>query len=166
MLWFANGAEDAHEVPTFERNRSHNYVAEEIRAVREAVGGLEIANFAKHEFKGTGARDFLNHILAGYMPKPGRLALTPMLTPKGKLYGDLTVACLAEDHFMLFGSGAMQEAHRRWFEKDLPADLAYANVSDDWHGIALSGPKSRELLARIIREDVSAKALKLSLIHI
>ena len=61
---------------------------------------------------------------------------------------------------MLFGSGAMQEAHRRWFEKDLPADVAYANVSDDWHGIALSGPKSRELLARIIREDVSAKALK------
>ena len=160
VLWFANGAEDAHEVPTFERNRSHNYVAEEIRAVREAVGGLEIANFAKHEFKGTGARDFLNHILAGYVPKPGRLALTPMLTPKGKLYGDLTVACLAEDHFMLFGSGAMQEAHRRWFEKDLPADLAYANVSDDWHGIALSGPKSRELLARIKREDVSAKGLK------
>ena len=160
VLWFANGAEDAHEVPTFERNRSHNYVAQEIRAVREAVGGLEIANFAKHEFKGTGARDFLNHILAGYMPKPGRLALTPMLTPKGKLYGDLTVACLAEDHFMLFGSGAMQEAHRRWFEKDLPADVAYANVSDDWHGIALSGPKSRELLARITRDDVSAEALK------
>ena len=106
VLWFADGPEDAHEVPTFERNRSHNYVTEEIRAVREAVGGLEIANFAKHEFKGTGARDFLNHILAGYVPKPGRLALTPMLTPKGKLYGDLTVACLAEDHFMLFGSGA------------------------------------------------------------
>ena len=45
-----------------------------------------------------------------------------MLTEAGKLYGDLTVACLAEDHFMLFGSGAMQEAHRRWFEKDLPGD--------------------------------------------
>ena len=61
---------------------------------------------------------------------------------------------------MLFGSGAMQEAHRRWFEKDLPAGIAYANVSDDWHGIALSGPKSRELLARITRDDVSAEALK------
>ena len=83
-----------------------------------------------------------------------------MLTPKGKLAGDLTVACLAEDHFMLFGSGAMQEAHRRWFEKDLPDGISYTNVSDDWHGIALSGPKSRELLARITREDVSADALK------
>ncbi len=159
-LWFADNAEDAHETPTFERNRSHDYVAREVKAVQEAVGGIEIANFAKHEFKGAGARDYLNRTLAGYVPKPGRLALTPMLTEKGRLYGDLTVACLGDDHFMLFGSGAMQDAHRRWFEKDLPADVSYANVSDDWHGIALSGPKSRELLARITRDDVSADALK------
>ncbi len=159
-LWFADGPEDAHEEPTFERNRSFDYVKREVEAVQQAVGGIEIANFAKHEFKGAGARDYLNKTLAGYVPKPGRLTLTPMLTEKGRLYGDLTVACLAEDHFMLFGSGAMQEAHRRWFEKDLPADVSYTNVSDDWHGIALSGPKSRELLARITRDDVSAEAFK------
>ncbi|MEP1730288.1 MAG: FAD-dependent oxidoreductase [Sulfitobacter pontiacus] len=158
--WFADGPEDAHEDPTFERNRSFEYVKREVEAVQNAVGGIEIANFAKHEFKGEGAREYLNRTLAGYVPKPGRLTLTPMLTPKGKLYGDLTVACLADDHFMLFGSGTMQDAHRRWFEKDLPDDVSYANVSDDWHGVALSGPKSRELLARITREDVSAEAMK------
>lgn len=159
-LWFADGPKDAHEEPTFERNRSHDYVAREVKAVREAVGGIEIANFAKHEFKGEGARAYLDAVLAGYVPKPGRLALTPMLTPMGRLYGDLTVACLAEDHFMLFGSGTMQEAHRRWFEKDLPEDVSYANVSDDWHGIAVSGPKSRDLLQRITREDVSAESFR------
>lgn len=159
-LWFADGPADAHETPTFERNRSHDYVAREIKAVQEAVGGIEIANFAKHEFKGAGARAHLDHILAGYVPKPGRLTLTPMLTPKGKLYGDLTVACLSDEHFVLFGSGAMQEAHRRWFEASTPCNVTYANVSDDWHGIALSGPKSRDLLARITREDVSAQAFK------
>ena len=159
-LWFADGPEDAHEEPTFERNRSFDYVAREVQAVQEAVGGIEIANFAKHAFKGVGARAYLDTILAGYVPKPGRLTLTPILTPKGRLYGDLTVACLSEDNFMLFGSGAMQEAHRRWFEKDLPADVGYANVSDDWHGIALSGPKSRELLQRITRDDVSAEAFR------
>lgn len=159
-LWFADGPNDAYEEPTFERNRSHDYVAREVEAVRNAVGGIEIANFAKHEFKGAGARAYLNRILAGYVPKPGRLTLTPMLTPKGKLYGDLTVACLAEDHFMLFGSGAVQEAHRRWFEKDLPDDVTYRNASDDWHGVAISGPKSRELLARITRDDVTADAFK------
>jgi len=159
-LWFADNPEDAWETPSFERNRSHDYVAREVKAVREAVGGIEIANFAKHEFKGVGARGFLNKTLAGFIPKQGRITLTPMLTPNGKLYGDLTVACLAEDHFMLFGSGAMQDAHRRWFEKDLPADVVYKNVSDDWHGVSLSGPQSRELLSRLTRDDVSADALK------
>ena len=159
-LWFADGREDAHEVPSFERNRSHDYVAREVKAVQEAVGGIEIANFAKHEFKGPGARAYLDKTLAGYVPKTGRLTLTPMLTPKGKLYGDLTVACLGEEHFMLFGSGAMQDAHSRWFNKDLPDDVSYENVSDDWHGIALSGPKSRALLERICRDDVSAEGFK------
>ena len=158
--WFADGPDDAHENPTFERNRSFAYVKREVEAVQTAVGGIEIANFAKHEFKGAGARAYLDRTLAGYIPKPGRLTLTPMLTPKGKLYGDLTVACLAEGHFMLFGSGAMQEAHSRWFQKDLPTDVSYANVSDDWHGIALSGPKSRQLLARITRDDMGAEAFK------
>ena len=158
--WFADGPDDAHENPTFERNRSFAYVKREVEAVQTAVGGIEIANFAKHEFKGAGARAYLDRTLAGYIPKPGRLTLTPMLTPKGKLYGDLTVACLAEDHFMLFGSGAMQESHSRWFQKDLPTDVSYANVSNDWHGIALSGPKSRQLLARITRDDMGAEAFK------
>ena len=160
-LWFADGPDDAHEEPTFLRSRAHDYVAREVKAVREAVGCVEIANFAKHEFRGEGARAFLDHILAGRVPKPGRLSLTPMLTPKGKLYGDLTIACLAEDHFMLFGSGAMQEAHRRWFEQRLPEiGVGYVNLSDALHGIAISGPKSRELLQRICRDDVSAEAMR------
>ena len=107
---------------------------------------MEIANFAKHEFRGAGARAFLDRVMAGFVPKPGRVSLSPMLTPKGKLYGDMTVACLSENHFMLFGSGVMQEAHRRWFEAQVPDDVGYANVSDDWHGIGLSGPRSRDRL--------------------
>ena len=160
-LWFADGPADAHEQPTFNRSRAHAYVAREVKAVREAVGAIEIANYAKHEFKGPGARAYLDKILAGRLPKQGRLALTPMLTPKGKLYGDLTVACLGDEHFMLFGSGAMQEAHRRWFEKHLPASgVAYRNMTDDLHGIGISGPRSRELLSRLMREDLSNDALK------
>lgn len=160
-LWFADGPEDAHEEPSFARNRSHDYVAAEVKAVRSAVGAIEIANFAKHDVRGAGALAWLDHLLAGRMPKPGRISLTPLLTPKGKLYGDLTVACLNEEHFMLFGSGAMQEAHRRWFEEHLPdTGVTYANRSDDFHGIALSGPNSRELLARITRDNVSAEAIR------
>jgi dimethylglycine dehydrogenase len=164
-LWFAGDPENAHEEPSFRRSRAHDYVASEIRAVREAVGAIEVANFAKHRFTGSGARQFLNYVLAGFIPKPGRITLTPMLTPKGKLYGDLTVACLSEECFMLFGSGAAQEMHRRWFEAKLESrvgegEVAYANVSNAYHGIGLSGPQSRKLLQEICREDVSSDVLK------
>jgi dimethylglycine dehydrogenase len=160
-LWFADGPQDAHEEPTFGRNRSHPYVADEVRAVRERVGAIEIANFGKHEVRGPGALAFLGRMLAGHLPAPGRVALSPMLTPKGRLYGDLTVSCLAEDHFLLLGSGAAQEMHRRWFESHLPyTGVAYRNASDALHGFALSGPLSRRLLQRITRDDVSAAGLK------
>ena len=161
VLWFANDPEDAHEEPTFKRSRAHDYIAAEVKAVREAVGAIEIANFAKHEITGPGAREFLDYVVAGRVPKPGRLALTPLLTPKGKLYGDLTVACLDEETFMLLGSGAAQEMHRRWFESHLPdTGVSYKNRSDDFHGMAISGPNSRELLSRICRDDVSSEAFK------
>ncbi|WP_370212678.1 FAD-dependent oxidoreductase [Roseovarius sp.] len=160
VLWFADGPEDAWEDPTFERNRSHDYVAGEVGAVRHAVGGIELANFAKHEIRGPGARAWLDRTMAGYIPKPGRITLTPMLTDKGRLYGDLTVACLAEDHFMLFGSGTMQEAHSRFFARTLPEGVRHENQTGDWHGIGIAGPNARELLARITRDDVSAEAFK------
>ena len=155
-LWFAKDSQDAFEKPTFKRSRSHSYVGLEVAAVRSKVGVSEIANFSKHEFKGTNARNFLNFLLAGTIPKPGRIALNPMLTEKGKLYGDLTVACLNEEKFMIFGSGAVQEMHRRWFEKYLPEiGVSYKNKSDEYHGLAISGPKSRELMSKICRDDVS-----------
>ena len=160
VLWFADSPEDAWEDPTFERNRSHDYVAKEVAAVRNGVGGIELANFAKHEIKGKGARAWLDRTMAGFIPKPGRMTLTPMLTEKGRLCGDLTVACLAEDHFMLFGSGAMQDAHSRFFARTLPDDVHHRNQTGDWHGIGLAGPKSRALLSRITRDDVSAESFR------
>ena len=160
-LWFAKDKKDAYEEPTFKRSRCHDYVASEVAAVRNAVGFSDIANFSKHEFTGKGARKYLDNVLAGRIPKPGRINLNPMLTKKGKLYGDLTVACLSEEKFMIFGSGAVQEMQRRWFDTFLPeSGVTYRNRSDEDHGLAISGPNSRELMKRISREDVSNEGFK------
>ncbi len=162
-LWFADSKELAYEEPSFRRSNAFLNVADEVKAVRENVGAIEIANFAKHEFVGVDAGLFLDLVLANSLPKPGRLKLTPMLSEKGKLLGDLTVACLAKDRFIVFGSGAAQEMHRRWFEKQLDAtgmQVAYRNRSDEFHGMAIAGPKSRDLLANLTRDDVSAEAFK------
>ena len=162
VLWFASSPEDAYEEPTFHRSRSHEYVAKEVEAVRASVGASEVANFANHKFTGKGAKAFLNKVLAGRIPRPGRVNLTPMLLESGKLNGDLTVACIDDETYYLFGSSVAQNMHLRWFEMHLEGvqDVVYKNMTDDFHGIAISGPNSRELLTRLTREDVSSEAFK------
>ena len=162
VLWFADSPQNARETPTLRRSNAFEFVAAEVRAVREAVGAVEIANFAQHAFCGAGAEAFLDTMLAANLPAHGRLALTPLLTAKGRLYGDLSVARLGDDSFLLFGSGAAQEMHRRWFEEHLPEDgsVHYHNASDQWHGIAISGPRARTLLSRITHGDVSESGLR------
>ena len=57
---------------------------------------------------------------------------------------------------MVFGSGAAQEMHRRWFENHLNKfKVQYKNRSDEFHGISIAGPNSRKVLEKIVREDVS-----------
>lgn len=162
VLWHAGAKQNAHETPTLRRSNAFPFVAEEVRAVRERVGAIEIANFAQHEFRGAGARAFLDTLLAAKLPQPGRLALTPMLSASGRLRGDLSVACVDDETFLLIGSGAAQEMHRRWFESHLHGarDVHYRNASDEYHGIGIAGPNARELLSRITREDVSNDALR------
>ena len=119
-LWFAPEGAPPHEVPTFRRSNAHEPVGRECRAVREGVGILEIANYGKHEVTGPGAEAWLDRLLAGRLPLRGRIALSPMLSPKGRLMGDLTVARLGPERFMIVGSGAAERFHLRWFEAHLP----------------------------------------------
>ncbi|MDJ0955633.1 MAG: FAD-dependent oxidoreductase [Arenicellales bacterium] len=161
VLWFAPEGVEPFETPTFRRSNAFEHVAAEVQCVRENLGAIEIANFAKHEVKGPGAAVFLDNVFANHLPKPGRMLLSPIMTAKGKLYGDLTIACIDEETYYILGSGAAQEMHRRWFEKHLPeSGVSYRNKSDELHGIAIAGPRSRELLSRLTREDVSDDAFK------
>jgi dimethylglycine dehydrogenase len=161
VLWFAPSVADAKETPTYRRSNAFPHVAAECRAVRGALGAIEIANYSKHHVSGSGARRWLDRMLAGRLPKPGRLALTPMLTPNGKLIGDLTVGCLDEERFYVFGSYSAQDMHRRWFEQHLPEDgVHYRNATAELHGLAIAGPRSRELLQRLTRSDVGDSALR------
>ena len=49
----------------------------------------------------------------------------------------------------------MQDAHRRWFESNFQM-MCLMPMSHEWHGIALSGPKSRTLLADLMRDDIAS----------
>jgi dimethylglycine dehydrogenase len=54
--------------------------------------------------------------MAGRVPGPGRLSLSPMLAPSGRIMGDFTISCLAEDDFRLTASYGAQDFHMRWFD--------------------------------------------------
>ena len=161
-LWFAPPGEKAEDVVSFHRSNDFGPIGAECRAVREAVGVTEIANFAKYRIRGAGAEAWLLHMMTNTMPKAGRLILTPMLNPQGKLIGDFTVAKLAEGDFMMWGSSQAQIYHMRWFEQHLPTDgsVQIEALGMKMIGLSIAGPKSREVLAGLTDEDVSNAAFK------
>jgi dimethylglycine dehydrogenase len=158
-LFIAPEGSLAQETPTLRRSNAFEPVALECRAVREAVGILDSSSFAKYEITGSKCAQWLDGLLAGRMPAVGRIRLAPMLSPQGRLMGDLTLMRVAEDHFMIFGSGYLQTWHMRWFEEHLPSQGVWIrNVSDELAGISLAGPRARELLARVCLDDVGREA--------
>ena len=158
-LWFAPPGTIAEEEVTYRRSNAHGPVAAECRAVRNAVGLLEIATFARYEVSGAGSGEWLDYILANRVPREARLALSPMLNDKGRLIGDFTVTNAGRDRYFVFGSGIAEQYHLRWFESRLPAaGVAVRSLRDDLLGFAIAGPASRELLGRLASADVSPAA--------
>ena len=153
--YFAQGDEPTFEQPTFRRSNAFDATAREVHAVRNAVGINEVQNFGKFAVSGRGARAWLDRIMAGRIPNVGRMSLTPMLSPKGRLLGDFTVSCLAEDHFQLTASYGAQDVHYRWFMNNLDDDVRVRNVSDRRTGFQIAGLNARDLLAACTRDDVS-----------
>ncbi|MCP5323898.1 MAG: FAD-dependent oxidoreductase [Rhodobacteraceae bacterium] len=158
--YFALPGEPRYETPSFKRSNAWEATRQEVMAVREAVGINEVQNFGKFRVTGANARAWLDRIMAGAIPKPGRLSLTPMLSPKGKIIGDFTVTCLSETEFQITGSYGAQDQHLRWFEANLDAGVSVENVSDRVTGFQIAGPNARELLARVTRADVSGAAFR------
>jgi dimethylglycine dehydrogenase len=159
-LWFAPSKAEARDDFSFRRSNDFSHVAAEVKAVREAVGLLEIANFAKYEVTGAGAEAFLDRILPNRLPAVGRMVLTPMLNPAGRLIGDFTVGRLAEDRYIIFGSGLAEAYHMRWFLAEAPAGVSIRCHGLDLVGFQIAGPKSRDVLAGLAGRDVSAAAFK------
>jgi len=161
-LWFAPQGLAPTETPTYRRSEAFPFVRAECRAVRSAVGVYETTNYGKYEVSGRGARAWLDRVFACRIPRPGRVGLAPMLSPAGRIIGDLSMACLAEDRYMIVGSGFAEEFHLRWFwQADPPADVFVRSTASTLAGLSIAGPKSRELVQRLVRDDLSRSAFKL-----
>ncbi|TIP76087.1 MAG: FAD-dependent oxidoreductase [Mesorhizobium sp.] len=161
-LWFAPKGMEPKDIVSFHRSNDFGPIGEEVRATREKVGVTEIANFAKYEVSGPGSEDFLNRLMTNRMPKTGRIVLTPMLNEFGRLIGDFTIAKAGEQRFMIWSSSAAQKYHMRWFEKHLPKDgsVRIHRFDQTLVGLSIAGPKSRDLLQKLVDVDISTKAFR------
>ncbi len=152
--YFALGDDARYETPSFRRSNAWEATAREVKAVREAVGINETHNFGKYLVTGANARAWLDRVMAGRVPKVGRMSLTPMLSHKGRLIGDFTISCLGEEAFQLTASYGAQAFHMRWFEQNEMEHVTVENVSDKLTGFQIAGPKARDVLAACTRYDV------------
>ena len=146
------------ETPTLRRSNAFPLVAEECRAVREQVGLLDISGFSRFEVTGSDTRAWLDRVMAGRLPSPGRVALAPMLGPDGRLKGDLTVFNWGDGVWWIMGSYYLREWHMRWFTDHVDPhedDVRITDISDSTVGFSLSGPNSRKVLESLTHEDIT-----------
>ena len=151
------------EAPTLRRSNAFPIVAEECEAVRKRVGLVDISGFSRFEVSGSGAREWLDRIMASRLPAPGRAKLAPMLAPNGRLKGDLTVFNWGDGRWWIMGSYYLRQWHMRWFSDWIATleagDVSVRDISDATVGFALSGPRSRDVLAKLTHQDISNEAL-------
>ena len=153
--YFAQGTEPAYETPSFRRSDAFDATGREVRGVRGGVGINEVHNFGKYRVSGPRARAWLDRIMAGRIPAPGRLSLSPMLSPQGRLIGDFTISCIGESEFQITASYGAQAYHMRWFLKHREDGVSIENISDKRTGFQIAGPRAREVLAACTRTDLS-----------
>lgn len=160
-LWFAPDGVERRETPTYRRSNAFEHVRAECHAVRTSVGLYETSNYAKYEITGKGARQWLDRIFACRIPKPGRMAIAPMLSPRGRIIGDLSIACLAEDRYLIVGSGFAEAFHMRWFSRSNPPDDVFVrSACSTLTGFAISGPNARSVIQKLVDDDMSNDRFK------
>ena len=153
-LYFAP-SDEFEEKLTLKRSNAHEIVAEECKSIREGVALLDITGFSRFEVKGENAEAWLDKIFATKLPKPGRARLAVMLSPTGKLKGDLTLLNWGDGTFWIMGSYYLRAWHMRWFNDQIQDGVSVRDLGDDICGFALIGPNSHFILQKVAEGDVS-----------
>jgi dimethylglycine dehydrogenase len=147
------------EVPTLKRSNAFDIIGEECRLTREGVGIVDTSGFSRFEVTGPNAENWLDRLVASRLPKPGRCRLAPMLSPSGRLKGDLTLFNWGGEGWWIMGSYYLRQWHMRWFLDHLEDGVSVRDISDATVGFALTGPRSRAFIESLSQRDLSNSVL-------
>ena len=110
----------------------------------------DLTSFSKYLLQGPDAESALQHLCANDVAvPPGTTVYTGLLNARGTYESDLTVARLGADRFLLVTGTAQTTRDADWIGRHLPKGAVLTDVTADYAVIAVMGPRSRELLARL-----------------
>ncbi len=148
---------------SFRRSRWFEAVRREVDNVTNNVGVLDMTAFAKCRISGPGAEAFLDGFVANTLPKSvGGLSLAHALNRNGGVHSEFTIRREAADSFYLVSAGALQRLDHDYIRRYLPRDgsVQFTPLTGAMGVLVLAGPKSRELLSRVCRADLSNEAFR------
>jgi dimethylglycine dehydrogenase len=103
----------------------------------------------------------LNRVCANQIPrKTGGIALVHLLSPAGRIQGEMTVSRLADDRFYALSAAAAELRDLDFLRQSAKPGEAVSieNVTENRGVLVLSGPRSRELLQPLTDADLGNEA--------
>ena len=159
--WFAPEGVKAEDHWSFRRSDWFDHVGAEVKNVTENCGLLDMSAFAKCRIEGPGAEAFLEQVIANKLPrKAGRLILAHALAPRGGVHSEFTIMRESDDSFYIVSAGATQRLDHDWLKKHMPDDrsVSFTDLTNSMGVLVLAGPKSRDVLQKLTRTDLSSSA--------
>jgi aminomethyltransferase len=132
---------------------------DEHRAVREASGVFDVSHMRVVDIEGTGAREFLRHLLANDVAKlkqPGRALYSCMLNPDGGVIDDLIVYFREGQGYRIVVNAATAEgdvAHMRGFSGGRQVEVV---ARPGLALLAVQGPEAVAKVAPLLPDDLRA----------
>ncbi len=146
---------------SFRRSNYFEHVGNECRHVMEKVGLQDMSAFAKCRISGPGAESWLDGLLTNAVPKKiGRVTLSYLLTARGGVRSEFTVYKEGPQSYYLVSAGAYERHDQDYLKKALPKDgsVTFERLTTAMGVLVLAGPRSRDLLAKLTRADLSNEA--------
>ncbi|MDC0527186.1 FAD-dependent oxidoreductase, partial [Candidatus Pelagibacter sp.] len=160
-MWYALDGAKAEYKYSFNYQNWYPSVKHECKNTIENVGLFELSPFSKYEIKGEKAYEELQRLCtANIKNEIGKCTYTHMLNEGGGIETDLTIACLNKNHFRIISSAAVRTHDKAHILKYLSKDLEFKDITDDLVCLGVFGPKSRDLLSKITKEDLSNENFK------
>lgn len=159
-IWFAPEGVEARDEVSWRWTRKGVHVGEEVHAVRNAAGLVEMTAMTKYEVSGPGAERWLDRLLANRLPKAGRAILAHHLTNRGGVEAEYVIARLDDGTFYLISTPRAERWNFDVLSRLLPTDgsVQLRNVSAERGCFTLVGPKAREVLQGLTEIDLSTSA--------